>query len=76
MSFGLQNSDQTFQRFMDDILRGLDFCLISFSPDHSRNTSDIYGLSSSGFRLRYPDQPGEVFLQSIRGYLPRLQGVL
>jgi hypothetical protein len=26
MSFGLYNAAQTFQRFMDDILRGLDFC--------------------------------------------------
>jgi hypothetical protein len=25
MSFGLSNAAQTFQRFMDDILRGLDF---------------------------------------------------
>jgi hypothetical protein len=26
MSFGLRNAARTFQRFMDDILRGLDFC--------------------------------------------------
>jgi hypothetical protein len=26
MSFGLLNAAQTFQRFVDDILRGLDFC--------------------------------------------------
>jgi hypothetical protein len=26
MSFGLRSAAQTFQRFMDDILRGLDFC--------------------------------------------------
>jgi hypothetical protein len=26
MSFGLRNAAQTFQRIMDDILRGLDFC--------------------------------------------------
>jgi hypothetical protein len=26
MSFGLRNAVQTFQRFMDDTLRGLDFC--------------------------------------------------
>jgi hypothetical protein len=28
MSFGLYNAAQTFQRFMDDILRGLDFCFV------------------------------------------------
>jgi hypothetical protein len=26
MCFGLRNVAQTYQRFMDDILRGLDFC--------------------------------------------------
>jgi hypothetical protein len=26
MSFALRNATQTFQRFMEDILRGLDFC--------------------------------------------------
>jgi hypothetical protein len=26
MSFGLRNAAQTFQRFMNDFLRGLDFC--------------------------------------------------
>jgi hypothetical protein len=40
MSFGVRNAAQTFQRFMDDILRGLDFCfayldilIFSWSPE-------------------------------------------
>ncbi|XP_077525576.1 uncharacterized protein LOC144137114 [Haemaphysalis longicornis] len=28
MSFGLRNAGQTFQRFIDDIVRGLDFCIV------------------------------------------------
>jgi hypothetical protein len=54
MSFGLGNAAQTFQRFIWDILRGLDFCftfldeiLVFFRSleDHEQ----IYGLSSAGF---------------------------
>jgi hypothetical protein len=57
MSFGLRNAAQTFQRFMDDILRGLDFCFayiddILIFNDRERNTSSIYGHSSTGWRLR------------------------
>jgi hypothetical protein len=41
MSFGLRNAAQTFQRFMDNILRGLEFCfayiddILIFSHTHS-----------------------------------------
>ncbi|XP_077553167.1 uncharacterized protein LOC144167908 [Haemaphysalis longicornis] len=28
MSFGLRNAGQTFQRFIDDLVRGLDFCFV------------------------------------------------
>ncbi|PNF13678.1 hypothetical protein B7P43_G16731 [Cryptotermes secundus] len=53
MSFGLCNAAQTFQHFMDDILRGLDFCFtylddIIFS--RSLDTSNSYGHSSTGRR--------------------------
>jgi hypothetical protein len=52
MSFGLRNAAQTFQRFMDDILRGIDFCfayvddILVFSrslEDHERHLRAILG---------------------------------
>jgi hypothetical protein len=52
MSFGLRNAAQTFQRFMDDILRGLDFCfaylddILVFSrsiEDQERHLQAIFG---------------------------------
>jgi hypothetical protein len=52
MSFGLRNAAQTFQRFMDDILQGLDFCftylddILVFSrslEDHERHLRAIFG---------------------------------
>lgn len=41
MTFGLRNASQTFQRFLDEVLRGLDFCysyiddILIFSKDDS-----------------------------------------
>jgi hypothetical protein len=52
MSFGQRNAAQPFQRFMDDILRGLDFCfayvddVLVFSrsfEDHERHLRAIFG---------------------------------
>jgi hypothetical protein len=52
MSFGLRNAAQTFQRFMDDILRELDFCfayvddILVFSrplEDHEQHLRAIFG---------------------------------
>jgi hypothetical protein len=52
MSFGLRNAAQTFERFMDDILRGLDFCfayvddILVFSQSHEdqeRHLRAIFG---------------------------------
>jgi hypothetical protein len=45
MSFGLCNVVQTFQHFMDDVLRGLDFCFAYLD-----DILNIYGLSSTDFR--------------------------
>ncbi|XP_076247800.1 uncharacterized protein LOC143187473 [Calliopsis andreniformis] len=39
MSFGLRNAAQTFQRFMDEVLRGLDWCYVYID--------DIFAASSS-----------------------------
>jgi hypothetical protein len=52
MSFGLRNAAQTFQRFMDNILRRLEFCfayvddILVFSrshEDHERHLRAIFG---------------------------------
>jgi hypothetical protein len=51
MSSGLPNAAQTFQRFMDEILRGFDFCfsyiddilVYSRSPDeHEQHLRTLY----------------------------------
>jgi hypothetical protein len=50
MSFGLRSATQTFQRFMDDILRGLDFCfaylddirLFSRLLEHEQHLRDLF----------------------------------
>jgi hypothetical protein len=60
MSFGLRNAAQTFQRFMDDILRGLDFCfpyvddILVFSrslEDQKRNLRAIGRLQTYGILI-------------------------
>jgi hypothetical protein len=55
MSFGLRNAAQTFQRFMDEILKDLDFCfaylddilVFSRSPKNTTNTSAPSSLNSN-----------------------------
>jgi hypothetical protein len=56
MSFGLRNAAQTFQRFMDDVLRGLHFCfaylddILVFSQsfeEHERHLRDLFGRLQS-----------------------------
>jgi hypothetical protein len=52
MSFGLRNAAQTFQRFMDEVLRGLDFCfaylddILVYSrslEEHERHLRVLFG---------------------------------
>jgi hypothetical protein len=48
MYFGLRNAAQTFQRFMDDVLRGLDFCfaylnILVFSRSPEKHLRTLFG---------------------------------
>lgn len=52
MTFGLRNAGQTFQRFIDEVTRGLDFCfpyvddVLVFSPDettHKQHLRILFG---------------------------------
>lgn len=50
MSFGLRNAAQSFQRFMDEVLRGLDFCfsyiddILIFSQDQQQHLEHLEQL--------------------------------
>jgi hypothetical protein len=78
MSFGLRNAAQTFQPFMDDILRGLDFCfaylddILDFSQslqEHEHHLRTLFDrLETNGILLTLQS----VFKAS-RSHLPRLQ---
>ena len=52
MPFGLRNSGQTFQRMMDSILAGLDFCFVYLddiliaSQDHTQHKKDLEAVLS------------------------------
>jgi hypothetical protein len=78
MSFGLRNTAQTFQPFIDNILRGLDFCLaylnnilvFSRTLEEHEHRALFDRLQRYGI-LVIPAK----CLQGIRGHLPRLQSV-
>lgn len=52
MTFGLRNAGQTFQRFVDEMTRGLDFCY-TFLDDRltCMSTNRIYVKYSSVFKI-------------------------
>jgi len=63
LSFGLRNAAQTFQRFIDDVLKDLDFCfaylddilVFSQSPDeHERHLRTLFTrLQTYGILLNH-----------------------
>jgi hypothetical protein len=55
MSFGLHNATQTFQRVMDGVLKGFDFCFVYLDDilvfsGHSRSTNNTKELPSPNSR--------------------------
>jgi hypothetical protein len=77
----LRNATQTFQRFMDEVLRGLRL-LLRIPGWHPRFLQHPRGAqATSPYPLRPatdardPSKPGEVRLQCTRGHFPRLQSV-
>ena len=64
MPFGLRNAGQTFQRFMDQVLRGLHFCFVyiddvliasSFEEEHKQHLRQVFQrLSDYGILLNPP----------------------
>jgi hypothetical protein len=80
MSFGLRSAAQTFQSFMDDILRGLDFCfaylddILVFSRSLEEHEQHLRVLSNQPQEIRDHYQPGEVRYPSTLRHLPGLQG--
>ena len=66
MSFGLRNAAQTFQRFMDEILRGFDFCfayiddILVYSRTPEEHEQHLRTLQATT-GLRDPAQPRQVF---------------
>jgi hypothetical protein len=80
MSFGLRNATQTFQRFMDDILRGLDFCfayvegILVFSRSLEEHEQHIRNFFDQLQRYGILINPAKR-LSSTQGHLPRLQDI-
>jgi hypothetical protein len=81
MSFGLRNAAETFQRIMDDILLGIDFCfaylddILVFSRSLEKHERQLRALFCRLQTYEILINPSKC-LQSIRGHLPRLQSVL
>jgi hypothetical protein len=65
MFFGLRNATETFQRFMDDILRGLDFCfaylddILVFSRSLEEHEQHLRALFDQLLRYGILNNPAE-----------------
>jgi hypothetical protein len=77
MSFGLRNAAQTSHLFMDEVLKGLDFCFpyvatYSFLQNFRGARATSPNSLRSAPEARDPSVPGEVRLQRTRGQLSQL----
>lgn len=85
MTFGLRNAAQTFQRFVDELTRGLDFCypylddFLIFSPDaetHERHLRQLFQrMSEYGILINVPKCVFGVSEVTFLGYRISVDGV-
>ena len=81
MTFGLRNAAQKFQRFIDNVLRGLDFCyayiddILIASSSQEEHLNHLRTLFQRLENIRCGYQSQQMCVRPTRGDVSRLPGV-